>query len=106
MESHCLPCKTGKYCINGDFNNDNNCDEGFFCRTGAAVPNDKNMLCPAGFYCGLGTTIPTKCGNGTFSAAGAKTQKECTSCDIGYYCPEGTTKKIPCPEGNYCPLAT
>jgi hypothetical protein len=80
------------------------CYAGFFCRAGAAVPNDTSMLCPAGFYCEEGTILPTKCLNGTFSSDGAKSDKDCTSCISGYYCPVGTTKKIPCPYGNYCPL--
>lgn len=104
MEQHCIPCKTGKYCQGGEYSDDNRCDAGYFCRAGAAIPNDKNMLCPAGFYCEEGSIKPTKCSNGTFSTAGAKTDKDCTSCTIGYYCPEGTTKKIACPEGSYCPL--
>lgn len=104
MEQHCIPCKTGKFCKGGEYIDSNRCYAGYFCRAGAAVPDDKNMLCPAGFYCEEGSIKPTKCSNGTFSTAGAKSDKDCTSCDIGYYCPEGTTKKIPCPEGSYCSL--
>ncbi len=78
------------------------CDAGYFCKSGAAVPNDNSMLCPAGFYCEKGTTIPKKCLNGKFSAAGASSQENCTDCKPGYYCLDGSTKMNECPRGYYC----
>ena len=69
--NHCIPCKPGRYCKDGVINDQQLCDAGYFCKSGAASPNDSNMKCPAGFYCDRGTKIPKKCLNGKFSKEGA-----------------------------------
>jgi hypothetical protein len=40
-EQHCIPWKTGKYCKGGEYLDDNRCYAGYFCRAGAAIPDDK-----------------------------------------------------------------
>jgi hypothetical protein len=89
--TQCVPCKPGRYCINGEYDKDKLCDAGYFCDSGAAKKDDINKLCPAGFFCMQGETLPQKCERGKFSDKGAKSADDCTECKQGFYCPEGST---------------
>lgn len=101
----CAACPTGYYCENGVYDRSKPCDAGFFCLTGASLPDSDDDLCPSGFFCISGSKVPTACEEGKYSLPGAETADDCIDCIAGYYCVIGvsTTQLNICPAGHYCP---
>jgi len=80
VNKSCTLCLAGQYCAtSGADQPTGNCDAGYYCITGSAVPNphgELNVLgeisgdiCPEGSYCPVGSFEPTGCPAGTFSNA-------------------------------------
>ena len=84
LNSECLACTPGHYCITG------------------SNPED----CPAGYFCPEGTGhVWQPCPTGTFSAtSGLSNSTECTLCTGGFYCdsPNSTDVSGPCDAGYFC----
>ena len=72
MSSQCTPCSFGKYCgSTGLTEPTGDCDAGFYCLSGASVPNNPTLdstggPCPVGHYCPVGTSYPPGCASGTY----------------------------------------
>lgn len=90
--NQCKECPTGKYCQNGVIVAD--CDNGYYCDTGATSATDSSKLCPAGFYCDqlvAPAYYPKRCpDNHIRLTPGAATIADCTICPNGYYCLSGS----------------
>ncbi|EDO40914.1 predicted protein, partial [Nematostella vectensis] len=87
-----------------------NCSAGFYCISGAKVPNPTDgvtgNVCPAGSYCPSKSQMHTPCPPGTFSNSTQNTAlSDCNDCTEGYYCEGGGNTRVtaPCCEGSYCP---
>ena len=114
--STCLPCPNGKYCPEPGTTDESStnpyqdCQAGYICTLGCAVPNPSNItdpnsscgyVCPEFFYCPSGALSKTLCSDGEESAEGSSV---CSPCEDGFTCTVNgdTIDKLPCSEGNYC----
>lgn len=87
MESDCVNCPLGYYCIQGT-----------------------STICPAGHYCdgnNSGATIdPKECPQDTYNLLeGRQDLNECLPCAAGYYCSDTAIANLEfykCPKGKYC----
>lgn len=109
-DSECNPCTAGSYCdINGLTKPTGLCLAGYFCTSGAYLPNPVDgttgNICQPGNYCPEGSPNVVPCPAGYYSTStGLKSVQECTGCDPGTYC-EGIGKTAPtgnCSAGYYC----
>lgn len=115
-QTDCINCDAGKYCLDvGLTAVSGSCSAGYYCTTGAVVPNPPNSdpsgsVCPQGTFCVSGSSTATSCTAGSYCltqgigvVSGA--------CSPGYYCNSGSTTPVPvngvmgniCSQGNYCP---
>jgi len=84
--NQCWPCPVSKYCQNGVVVGP--CDAGYFCSSGADLPNNLTYQCPIGHYCLSGSTAPIRCEPGKINPSlGGDDPSDCTDCPIGFYCP-------------------
>mmetsp|Transcript_25097 Transcript_25097/g.27850 ORF Transcript_25097/g.27850 Transcript_25097/m.27850 type:complete len:302 (+) Transcript_25097:2542-3447(+) len=129
LESDCLPCTIGHYCVEGTISPipaaegyyipymgatapgaAKKCPPGYPC-TGTGNYDYKGFSCSKGHYCPPGAISSTanKCPAGTFTErTDLWDPSQCSSCPTGFYCLEGATSAdwVNCPTGYYCPLGT
>lgn len=114
--SHCTKCWAGRFCsVPGLTAPDGKCDPGYYCKSGAFVPNPNDDpaspdftggLCTAGGICPAGSKTPQPCAPGTFNdVAGGKSQDDCKECTAGNYCLGEVKAAVsgPCSPGYICP---
>lgn len=112
ISGDCTACSYGHFCgETGLVKPSGLCWAGFYCLTGAQVPNNPTVdvtggPCPPGHYCPNGTSYPLGCLAGTYNPTAGMSQ--CSPCPTGFYCPENSTtyQGNLCPAGHYCPEGT
>jgi len=67
------------------------CDPGFYCISGAKVPNptdgETGNVCAVGGFCEYGSKKITSCPPGTFNPNNkGKNRQDCIACTPGKYC--------------------
>ncbi|KAL2295830.1 hypothetical protein Nmel_017354, partial [Mimus melanotis] len=109
----CQQCPAGMFCGEWGLSSPSGpCWPGFFCTTGASVPNPSGATntssggpCPPGHFCPAGTSIPQPCPVGTYSDRLHNGQdSSCTQCPAGHFCasPGLTAPSGPCSPGYFC----
>ena len=110
--SECFQCPGGRYCGEeglSDPMGSGPCSAGFFCSSGAFIPNPTDdstgNVCPTGNYCPEGTQTPSPCPAGTFMPnTGAEVLSDCFACTAGQYCDNTglSSPTGPCEAGYFC----
>ena len=111
FSSQCTQCWAGRFCtISGLSFPDGSCDPGYYCISGAFVPNPTDTttgnVCPAGGVCPAGSKNPQPCLPGYFSTlTGLKDTSQCSQCTAGKYCigEVRNAESGSCQAGYYCP---
>ena len=85
-KTQCSACPTGFFCQGGTFETSNKCNAGYYCHSGAYLPNQPGFECPSGYFCEQGTKLPTACPDGLYTPRGASMESNCSACLAGFYC--------------------
>jgi hypothetical protein len=114
VDTECIICPPGKYCVGGNAAPDGLCAEGYACSLGAPQSSPQNIYkfeldsipgkCPMGYFCPQGSSSPQPCPPGTYQ--GATGSASCNKCPKGKYCDEyGLTVAVrECAFGYLCIL--
>ena len=103
-------CDPGKYCSGNLQKVATDCEQGYFCTSGAIKQDPANAgegggPCPIGAYCPQGSANPILCPRGTYNANTNKyLSTDCLKCPDGQFCtgPGASGASGDCEAGYYC----